>query len=43
MLTLLIGFPVASSDAADWTNLRKVFAILWMAIIDVGTIALMSI
>lgn len=36
MITLLLGFPVASSDASDWTVTKKALAILWMAVIDIG-------
>jgi hypothetical protein len=39
MLSLMLGFPVAMSDAADWTTMRKGIAITWIAVIDVLIIA----
>ena len=40
MITLLLGYPVAASDAADWTVARKALAILWMSVIDIGVVML---
>jgi hypothetical protein len=40
MLSLMLGFPVAMSDAADWTPVRKGAAIVWIAILDVLVIGL---
>lgn len=39
MLSLMLGFPVAMSDAADWTTMRKGIAITWIAVLDVLIIA----
>jgi len=39
MITLMLGFPVAMSDAADWTTMRKGIAIVWMAVLDTMIVA----
>ena len=39
MLTLSLGFGIASSDAKDWTNVRKALAITWLAVIDITMLA----
>lgn len=31
----MLGFPVALSDAADWTPVKKGLALVWIAILDV--------
>lgn len=34
MLTLSLGFGIASSDAKDWTIAKKALAITWLAVLD---------
>ncbi len=40
MITLCLGPGVSMSDDKSWTTGRKILAIIWMAFIDVGVIAL---
>ena len=40
MFTLMLGFPVAMSDAKDWTPFKKGLAILQIILIDAGVMAL---
>jgi len=40
MLSLCLSFPIAMSDAKDWTNVRKGLAILWVGVLDVLIIGL---
>ena len=35
MLSLMLGFPVALSDAKDWTPVKKGIALVWIATLDV--------
>jgi hypothetical protein len=34
MITLSLGLGVALSDAKDWTVIKKIIAMLWLAVID---------
>jgi hypothetical protein len=40
MLTMLLTPAVAMSTAKDWTIAKKVFAIVWMALIDTAIVAI---
>jgi hypothetical protein len=39
MITLCLGYGVSMSDDKSWDVTKKVLAIIWMAVIDVGIIA----
>lgn len=40
MLSLCLGFPVALSDAKDWTPVKKGIALIWIAMLDTLIIGL---
>lgn len=40
MLTLMLGFPVALSDAKDWTPVKKGIALIWIGLLDTLIIGL---
>ncbi len=40
MLSLLLSFNVAASDASDWTTTKKALAIIQIAIMDICIFAL---
>lgn len=42
MLSLLLSFNIAGSDASDWTTTKKALAIVQIAIMDIAIVALCS-
>lgn len=40
MLSLMLGFPVALSDAKDWTPVKKGIALIWIGLLDTLIIGL---
>ena len=40
MLSLLLSFNIAGSDASDWTTTKKALAITQIAIMDIAIVAL---